>query len=272
MIDDDGDGCIQASEILKMMNKLDKEIDSDLFWGTFNKLDTDHSAKLCAETPSCHSGELPLTVAWRRREYPEFVEAMETLARTHKAGTVSDLSSTQQTPPTTRSTNDGSEPDEAGEEQREVQKKHMELMTGKQHVAVLPRQLSAGEQKPELPEKPPLIRVRRATPKKKTREEKKVTPVGTEFMESTLEVWRGLVGVRSAFRKLQDKSVRQNIKELPFDSRWRTKRGREQIAAEELRRQNQGSPDLFEDDDADPLLQLARDDVLNRFASMFMTT
>ena len=51
VIDDDGDGCIQASEILKMMNKLDKEIDSDLFWGTFNKLDTDHSAKLCAETP-----------------------------------------------------------------------------------------------------------------------------------------------------------------------------------------------------------------------------
>ena len=215
---------------------------------------------------------MAVTVACRRREYPEFVEAMETLARTHKAGTVSDLSSTQQTPPTTRSTNDGSEPDEAGEEQREVQKKHMELMTGKQHVAVLPRQLSAGERKPELPEKPPLIRVRRATPKKKTREEKKVTPVGTEFMESTLEVWRGLVGVRSAFRKLQDKSVRQNIKELPFDSRWRTKRGREQIAAEELRRQNQGSPDLFEDDGADPLLQLARDDVLNRFASMFMTT
>ena len=215
---------------------------------------------------------MALTVACRGREYPEFVEAMETLARTHKAGTVSDLSSTPQTPPTTRSTDDGSEPDEAGEEQREVQKVHMELlMAGKEHVPVLPRQLSAGEQKPELPEKPPLIRVRRATPKKKKRQEKKATPVGTEFMESTLEVWRGLVGVRSAFRKLQDKSVRQNIKELPFDSRWRTKRGREEIAAEELRRQNQGSPDLFEDDDADPLLQLARDDVLNRFASMFMT-
>ena len=61
VIDDDGDGCIQASEILKMMNKLDKEIDSDLFWGTFNKLDTDHSAKLCAETPATHSGE------WRSR-------------------------------------------------------------------------------------------------------------------------------------------------------------------------------------------------------------
>ena len=123
---------------------------------------------------------MAVTVACRRREYPEFVEAMETLARTHKAGTVSDLSSTQQTPPTTRSTNDGSEPDEAGEEQREVQKKHMELMTGKQHVAVLPRQLSAGEQKPELPEKPPLIRVRRATPKKKAREEKKVAELKVE--------------------------------------------------------------------------------------------
>ena len=250
LVDADGNGTIDAAEILLLLKKGGYEVNTETFWQTFRELDVDHSSGL---------------------QYDEFQDAMETLAK-RKVGVVSDLD------------RGGAR---AREREREREQREQEASTKPRHIhhmtdaEKLEKSLGiiAGNRTRLRTCTPPelgnhRIRVVDDADKYADVEHTSGSPQpptdGREFMEDSLNILRGLVGVHSVRLQVQEKAEREQIVSAKENSRLRTVRGREALRNETEQRLVESPTAGDRGAGEDLLYNMATQDVLDAFQAIFL--
>ena len=250
LVDADGNGTIDAAEILLLLKKGGYEVNTETFWQTFRELDVDHSSGL---------------------QYDEFQDAMETLAK-RKVGVVSDLDKGG------ARAREREREREQREQEASKKPKHIHHMTDAEKLEKALGVITGNRTRLRTCTPPELgnhrIRVVDDADKHAVAEHTSGSPLpptdGGQFMEDSLNILRGLVGVHSVRLQVQEKAEREQIISAKENSRLRTARGREALRNETEQRLVESPTAGDRGAGEDLLYNMATQDVLDAFQAIFL--